>query len=482
MDFMELEREKGITIQSAATHVQWKNNPINVIDTPGHVDFTVEVERALRVLDGAVLILCGASGVQPQTLTVDKQMKRYNVPRIIFINKLDRMGANPWAAIEGARKRLNLNCAAVQMNIGIDHSFKGLIDLLKMKAVYFEGKNGEIIKEEDIPANLLEEAKTRRQELIEALANVDPEIEDLYLSEKEITEQQLKAAIRKQTIALKFVPVFMGSAYKNKGVQLALDGVTEYLPGPKEREYQGYLVKDGEEEMVKLDTDPKKPFVGLAFKLEENKFGQLTYVRVYQGKLKKGDYIYLNNIKKRAKVSRMVKMHANEMEEIDVVEAGDIFALFGIECSSGDTITEGDMKTETMLSSMYVPAPVISLFIKPKKNEANAKFLKALLKFQREDPTFHVNQDKESEETIISGMGELHLQIYAERIKREFNIDVEVGEPTVNYRETIQANAGFDYLHKKQSGGSGQYAKVIGSLESIPLDVMNNKKNFQLMI
>jgi len=478
MDFMELEREKGITIQSAATHVKWKNNPINVIDTPGHVDFTVEVERALRVLDGAVLILCGASGVQPQTLTVDKQMKRYNVPRIIFINKLDRMGANPWAAIEGARKRLNLNCAAVQMNIGIDNSFRGLIDLIKMKAIYFEGKNGEIIKEEEIPEGLLAEAKTRRQELIECLANVDPEIEDLYLGEKEISEPQIRAAIRKQTIDLKFVPVFMGSAYKNKGVQLALDGVTEYLPGPKEREYHGYLPKDGEEEIVKLETDPKKPFVGLAFKLEENKFGQLTYVRVYQGKLKKGDYIYLNNLKKRAKVSRMVKMHANEMEEIDQVEAGDIFALFGIECSSGDTFTEGDMKTETMLSSMFVPAPVISLSIKPKKNEANAKFLKALLKFQREDPTFVVNQDKESEETIISGMGELHLQIYAERIKREFNIDVELGEPTVNYRETVQANAGFDYLHKKQSGGAGQYAKVIGSLESIPLDETGDFKNF----
>ena len=379
MDFMELEREKGITIQSAATSLKWKETSINVIDTPGHVDFTIEVERALRVLDGAVLIICAASGVQPQTLTVDKQMKRYNVPRIIFINKLDRMGANPWTAIEGARKRLSLNCAAVQAPIGLDQSLKGLIDLLKMKAFYFEGKNGEIIKEENIPEGLLAEAKAKRQELIECLANVDAEIEDMYLSEKELTEDDLKAAIRRQTLALKFCPVFMGSAYKNKGVQLALDGVTDYLPSPKEREYHGYVAKDNnEEEQVALAVDSKKPFVGLAFKLEENKFGQLTYVRVYQGKLKKGDYIYLNNIKKRAKVSRMVKMHANEMEEINEVEAGDIFALFGIECSSGDTVTEGDMKTEIMLSSMFVPAPVLSLSIRPKKTDAasGTKFLK----------------------------------------------------------------------------------------------------------
>jgi len=477
MDFMELEREKGITIQSAATTVHWKNKQINVIDTPGHVDFTIEVERALRVLDGAVLILCGASGVQPQTLTVDKQMKRYNVPRIIFINKLDRMGANPWAAIEGARRRLHLNCAAVQTPIGLDHNLKGIIDLLKMKAYYFEGKSGEQIKEEEIPANLLEEAQAKRQELIDCLANVDATIEDLYLSEKPISAQDLKDAIRRQTLALKFVPVFMGSAYRNKGVQLALDGVQDYLPCPKERTYQGFLQQNGEEIQVPLDVDPRKPFIGLAFKLEENKFGQLTYVRVYQGKLKKGDYIYINNLKKRAKVSRMVKMHANEMEEIDQVEAGDIFALFGIECSSGDTITEGDMKTEIMLSSMFVPAPVLSLSIKTKKTDASGKFLKALAKFQREDPTFHVNQDKESEETIISGMGELHLQIYAERLKREFNLDVELGEPTVNYRETIASNTGFDYLHKKQSGGAGQYGRVIGTLESIPLDDNAEYKN-----
>lgn len=469
MDFMELEREKGITIQSAATHLKWKTNYINVIDTPGHVDFTIEVERALRVLDGAVLILCGASGVQPQTLTVDKQMKRYNVPRIIFINKLDRVGANPWSAIEGARKRLNLNCAAVQMNIGIDQNFKGVIDLIKMKANYFEGASGEIITEKDIPDNLKEQAEEKRQELIDILANIDHEIEELYLNEKPISEEQLKKAIRRQTLALKFCPVFMGSAYKNKGVQLALDGVVDYLPTPNERENYGYEVKDGQEQMVKLEINPKKPLVALAFKLDENKFGQITFVRVYQGRLKKGDYIYLNRQKKRVKVSRMVKMHANELEDISEAEAGEIFALFGVECSSGDTITEGDMKCETQLSSMHVPVPVLSLSVKPVRSDASLKFQKALAKFQREDPTFHVNMDKESEETIISGMGELHLQIYAERIRREFGVEVQLGEPTVNYRETIQKSASFDYLHKKQTGGAGQFAKVIGTLEPIPL-------------
>lgn len=477
MDFMELEREKGITIQSAATHLKWKSSYINVIDTPGHVDFTIEVERALRVLDGAVLLICGASGVQPQTLTVDKQMKRYHVPRIIFINKLDRLGANPWAAIDGARQRLNLVCAALQVPIGLDASFKGLVDLIKMKAFYFEGENGEFIKEADIPDNYKEISAKKRQELIEQLANIDHEIEELYLNESPISEEQLKKSIRRQTLALKFCPVFMGSAYKNKGVQLALDGVIDYLPTPKERDNFGFESKDGEEKKVKLEINPKKPFVGLAFKLDENKFGQITFVRVYQGKLKKGDYIYLNRQKKRVKVSRMVKMHANEMEDISEAEAGEIFALFGVECASGDTITEGDMKCETLLSSMHVPAPVLSLSIKPIKNDATAKFQKALAKFQREDPTFKVNVDKESEETIISGMGELHLQIYAERIKREFNVDVNLGEPTVNYRETILASHNFDYLHKKQSGGAGQYARVAGLMEPIPLNETGEFKN-----
>jgi len=469
MDFMELEREKGITIQSAATHLKWKDHFVNVIDTPGHVDFTIEVERALRVLDGAVLIVCGASGVQPQTLTVDKQMKRYGVPRIIFINKLDRVGANPFTAIDGIRSRLRLNCAPVQIPIGADSNFQGLVDIIKMKAVYFDGKKGETIREAEIPENLKALAEEKRQELIDNLANVDPEVEELYLAEQPISNELIKKAIRRGVIAKTFIPVFMGSAYKNKGVQLALDGVIEYLPNPTEKENFGYEKKDGKEVKVQLLPDKKKPFVGLSFKLEENKFGQLTYVRVYQGKLKKGDYLFINNSRRRVKVTRMVRMHANEMEDINEIGPGDIFAIFGVECSSGDTLTEGDTKTETMLTSMYVPQPVMSLTIKPGKSDHIIKFNKALNKFKREDPTFHVNVDKESDEIIISGMGELHLQVYAERMKREFDIEVNVGEPTVNYREAITKDSDFDYLHKKQSGGAGQFARVIGVLEAIPL-------------
>lgn len=467
MDFMELEREKGITIQSAATHVRWKDKHINIIDTPGHVDFTIEVERALRVLDAGILIVCGVGGVQPQTLTVDKQMKRYKIPRLIFINKLDRMGANPWTAIQEIRSKLGLNVAAVQIPIGLDMSLKGNIDLLTMKAYYFDGPKGETIREEPIPSNLQAEAEEKRHELIEILANNDPEIEDLYLHEKEITSEILENSIRKQTIELKFCPVFMGSAYKNKGVQLCLDGVLKFLPCPNEMKNLGYKVSGNKEEEIVLETDPKKPFIGYAFKLEENKFGQLTYVRVYQGRLKRGEYVYNVGMKKRLKVSRMVRMHANQMEDITEIEAGDIFATFGLECSTGDTLTDGNLASNINCSTMFVPEPVMSLSIRPVKNENSNKMQKALAKFQREDPTFHVNVDKESEEIIISGMGELHLQIYAERIRREFEVDVRLGAPTVNYRETISQRQHFDYLHKKQSGGAGQYARVIGYIEPL---------------
>ena len=473
MDFMELEREKGITIQSAATHLIWKDKHINIIDTPGHVDFTIEVERALRVLDAAILIVCGVGGVQPQTLTVDKQMKRYKIPRLIFINKLDRLGANPWTAIKEIRTKLELNVAAVQIPIGLDQSLKGIIDLLDRKAYYFDGPKGEIIREEPIPDNCKQEVEEKRHELIEHLANNDPEIEDLYYNDKDITAEILEKSIRKQTIEQKFCPVFMGSAYKNKGVQLALDGVIKFLPNPEEMKNIAYKISGKKEEEIILETTSRKPFVGYAFKLEENKFGQLTYVRVYQGKLKRGEFLYNVILKKRLKVSRMVRMHANQMEDISEVEAGDIFATFGLECSTGDTLTEGNLAMNITCSSMFVPQPVMSLSIKPTKNEFSVKMQKALSKFQREDPTFHVNVDKESEEIIISGMGELHLQIYAERMRREFNIDVIVGAPTVNYRETISTRKYFDYLHKKQSGGAGQYARVIGYIEPVVPGVIN---------
>lgn len=470
MDFMELEKEKGITIQSAATHLAWKDHHINIIDTPGHVDFTIEVERALRVLDGAILIICAASGVQPQTLTVDRQMKRYNVPRIVFINKLDRMGANPFEAVKQLRERLGLNVALVQIPIGLESDFEGLIDLIERKAFKFEGVQGNIITEIEIPEKLKEDVEKKRAELVESLANVDPEIEEIYLEEKEPTPEQLHCSIRKTVIERKFSPVFMGSAYKNKGVQLALDGVCKYLPNPHEKANFMYELDEENQKNIEvpMEINPKKPFIALAFKLEENRFGQLTYIRVYQGKLKRGDFIYNVNMKKKQKVSRMVKVHANELEEIEEVEAGDIFAIFGMECSSGDTFIQGELQTSKyFLSKMFVPDPVMSFTIRPTKNEYNTKFQKALSKFQREDPTLRVNVDQETEDIIISGMGELHLEIYAERMRREYEIDVVLGKPDVNYRETIGAKTHFDYLHKKQTGGAGQYARVIGYIEQV---------------
>ena len=472
MDSMELERERGITIQSAATHCNWKDNEINIIDTPGHVDFTIEVERSLRILDGAILLICASSGVQPQTLTVNRQMTRYHVPRIVFINKLDRAGANPWNAIEQIRTRLDLNVAAIQMPIGIETTLKGLICLLKMKAFYFDGKSGEYIREEEIPEDCLLEAKAKRTELIEKLGEVDPEIEEKYIGEEEITESDLKKAIRKACIAQEFFPVMMGSAIKNKGVQLALNAVGDFLPSPLEKTTCAFDQRNNEEKIT-LTNDITKAFIGLAFKLEENKYGQLTYVRAYQGKIRRGDVLLHVNQNKKVKISRLVRMHSNEMEEIQDASAGDIFAIFGIECATGDTFTDNLAIT---MESMHIPEPVMSLSIKPKKTEYISKFMKALKRFQREDPTFRISQNDETEEMIISGMGELHLQIYAERIRREYDIDVDIGNPMVNYRESISAKSSFNHLHKKQTGGAGQFARVIGFIEPTIQDFENSEE------
>lgn len=465
MDSMELEKEKGITIKSAATHCNWKNHHINIIDTPGHVDFTVEVERSLRCLDGAVLLICGASGVQPQTLTVDKQMKRYNVPRLVFINKLDRMGADPWACVAGVRDRLSLNAAAVQVNIGVENGLSGIVNLITMKANYFDGASGEVIREEEIPADLMALCLDKKRELITQLAELDENMEEYFLEENfDVPVAELKAAIRKHTIALTFAPVFMGSAFKNKGVQLLLDGVLDYLPTPTEvPNYAFNKSKDGE--MTQMIIDSKKPFVGLAFKLEETQYGQLTWVRIYQGKVKKGATIINTSTGKKAKVSRMVRMHSAKMEDINEAGAGDIFALFGVDCASGESFC--DASVNFSMTPMHVPEPVMSLTIKPKKNEMLDTFLKSLNRFQREDPTFVVKINEESEEIIISGMGELHLFVYCERMKREYDVDLIIGNPTVNYRETIGAKAKFNYLHKKQSGGAGQYARVVGYIEPV---------------
>ncbi|ORY39975.1 translation elongation factor G [Rhizoclosmatium globosum] len=462
MDSMELEREKGITIQSAATYATWKDNAINIIDTPGHVDFTIEVERALRVLDSAILVLCAVGGVQSQTITVDRQMKRYNVPRICFINKMDRAGANPWRIIDQLRQKLKLTAAAVQIPIGAESELEGVVDLVNMKAYYHEGAKGEKIITKDIPAALMEKVNEKRQELIETVANVDDEIGELFLMEETPTSEQLAAAIRRATIGLKFCPVFMGSAYHNKGVQPMLDGVIQYLPAPHHVPNYALDAKQNEEK-VQLSCSSSDPLVGLAFKLEESRFGQLTYLRIYQGTLKKGEWIVNVRTGKRVKVPRLVRMHSNEMEDVDSVGSGEICALFGIECASGDTFTDGT--TALTMTSMFVPQPVISLSIEPKGKES-PNFGKALNRFQREDPTFKVHVDAESKQTIISGMGELHLEIYVERMKREYNTECVTGKPQVAYRETITSRAEFNYTHKKQSG-------VVGYIE--PMEEANEK-------
>jgi elongation factor G len=470
MDSMDLEREKGITIQSAATFCEWKDYSINLIDTPGHVDFTVEVERALRVLDGAIMVLCGVSGVQSQSITVDRQMKRYNVPRLAFVNKLDRAGANPTRVINAMREKLFLNAAAVQMPIGLEEHHKGVVDLVKMKAFFFDGENGEDIREEEIPADMKVACDEKRLEMISKLADVDDVVGEKFLMEEPMNAAFLMAGIRRATIALKFVPVFMGSAYKNKGVQILLDGVGDYLPNPTEVKNEA-LDQNKSEEKIVIKSDTDGPLVALAFKLEDGRYGQLTYMRIYSGTVRKGDTIFnISQGDKKVKIPRIVRMHSSIMVDVEEAKAGDICAFFGVECASGDTFTEG--KTRVTMTSMFIPAAVISLAVAPKDKGATSSFSKALNRFTKEDPTLRVNRDEESAETILSGMGELHLEIYIERMKREYNCEVIAGKPQVAFRETISATVPFNYTHKKQTGGSGQFAKIVGFMEPIvPLDL-----------
>ncbi|KAK0547299.1 Elongation factor G, mitochondrial [Tilletia horrida] len=523
MDHMELEREKGITIQSAATYCNWKATPptetqtmtgdvggsdesllakkkdyhINIIDTPGHVDFTIEVERALRVLDGAVLVLCAVSGVQSQTITVDRQMRRYNVPRLTFINKMDRQGANPWRVISQIRSKLRMPAAAVQVPIGAEDDYSGVVDLVRWKALYNDGNKGD-----EIPADVLELAKEKRAELIEQVAEVDDDLAEIFLEERDPTAEELSSAIRRVTIACKFSPVFMGTAIKNKGVQALLDGVCAYLPAPSEVPITAMdtspaamkaAVEAANQKLIESGVDPTEPgfvkpavppppvnlmpaseapLVGLAFKLEEGKYGQLTYMRLYQGTLKRGNFIFNSRTGKKVKVPRLVRMHSNDMEDVEEIGPGEICAMFGVECSSGDTFTDGS--TSLSMSSMFVPDPVISLSIKPEGKES-ANFSRGLNRFQKEDPTFRVHVDKESGETIISGMGELHLEIYVERLRREYNVPCVTGKPRVAFRETITSKSAFTYTHKKQTGGAGQFGRVMGYIEPMGVDEETGK-------
>ena len=461
MDSMELEKERGITIASAATYCQWRDHQINIIDTPGHVDFTIEVERSLRVLDGAVLVLCSVGGVQSQSITVDRQMKRYKVPCIAFINKCDRSGANPFRVIEQLKRKLGHNAVALQIPIGLEADMEGVVDLVSMKAIYFDGENGEMVREESIPEALVAEAEKKREELIDSASMFSDDLMEAAL-EGEVAEDLLMGAIRKGTLTRELTPVLMGSAYKNKGVQPLLDAVTELLPCPSDVENQA-LDMDNMESTVTLVSDSSKPLVALAFKLEDGKYGQLTYIRVYQGSVSKGSAIVNVRSGKKVKVGRLVRMHADQMEDIDTIPAGYIGALFGIECASGDTFTAQGMHLS--MTSMYVPEPVISLAIVPKDKVSQNNMSKALNRFTKEDPTFKTYVNNETGDTIVSGMGELHLDVYIERMRREYNADVETGMPRVAYRETITQRGEFNYTHKKQTGGSGQYGRVAGYLE-----------------
>ena len=464
MDSMELEKERGITIASAATYCEWKGYEVNIIDTPGHVDFTIEVERSLRVLDGAILVLCSVGGVQSQSITVDHQMKRYKVPCIAFINKCDRSGANPFRVIEQLRSKLGHNAVAMQIPVGLETELKGVIDLVAMKAMYFDGDSGEDIRIEAIPESLLPEATAKREELVDAASLFSDELTEAILEEKEITPELLYAAVRRGTLKRELTPVYMGSAYKNKAIQPLLDGVTYLLPTPSEVENIA-LNMDNNEEPVVLTSDSEKPIIALAFKLEDGQYGQLTYIRVYEGTVEKGSTIVNVRNGKKVKVGRVVRMHADQMEEVEYLRAGYIGALFGIECSSGDTFVSPGINMT--MTSMYVPKPVISLAIVPKDNKSQMAMSKALNRFSKEDPTFKTYVDHETNETIIEGMGELHLDIYVERMKREYNAEVTTGNPRVAYRETITQRADFNYTHKKQTGGSGQFGRIAGWIEPI---------------
>jgi elongation factor G len=461
MDSMDLERERGITISSASTNVEWKKYSINIIDTPGHVDFTIEVERSLRVLDGAILVLCAIGGVQSQSLTVDRQMKRYKVPRIAFINKCDRMGADPDRVVNQMKDKLGDNAVLMQIPIGLESAFEGVIDLIRMKAHYFDGSNGEIVREEEIPAALMEKAKAKRDVMLDRVSLFSDRLMEAYLEDR-VDEDMIHEAVRNGTLSLGLTPVYVGSAFKNKGVQLLLDAVLAYLPGPADVKNTA-LDLDHEEASVELKSDVEAPLVMIAFKLDDTRYGQLTYVRIYQGHVQKGDEITNSRTGKSVRVGRLIRMHADEMEDITEAGSGDIVALFGVDCASGDTFTGGGIRYA--MTSMFVPNPVISLSLKPKDNKSLENMAKALNRFTKEDPTFQTYVDPESNDTIIRGLGELHLDIYIERMRREYKVELETGAPQVAYRESISRSSDFDYTHKKQTGGSGQFGRVCGRMD-----------------
>ncbi len=467
MDFMELEKERGITITSAATQVVWNEKYINLIDTPGHVDFTVEVERSLRVLDGAIMVLCSVGGVQSQSFTVDQQMKRYRVPRIAFINKMDRTGADCERVCKDIREKLALNAIPIQIPMGSGEAFQGVIDLIKMEAVTFVGDNGDDVIREPIPAQYADAAQIARHTMLEALSMFNDELMGLLLEDKPVDEVIIRRTIREATINRDIVPLMLGSAFKNKGVQLLMDAVCDYLPSPLDRcSFARDHDNDGSE--VPLASDPESPLVAMIFKITDETYGQLNYTRVYQGRIAKGQHYRNARTNKQQRVGRIVRMHANDREDISDAGPGDIIALLGLDCASGDTICGEGINYS--LESIYVADPVISLSITPASNADQEKMAKALNRFMKEDPTFRVSTDPETGQTIIAGMGELHLDVYCERMRREYKAEVVVGAPNVSYREAPTVEAEYNYKHKKQTGGSGQFAHVVGRLIPLPLD------------
>ncbi|MED0660318.1 elongation factor G [Bacillus smithii] len=459
MDWMEQEQERGITITSAATTAQWKGHRINIIDTPGHVDFTVEVERSLRVLDGAVAVLDAQSGVEPQTETVWRQATTYGVPRIVFVNKMDKIGADFLYSVKTLHERLQANAHPVQLPIGAEDQFEAIIDLIEMKAYYYADDLGSSIEEREIPDDYKEQAEEYRNKLIEAVAELDEDLMMKYLEGEEITNEELKAAIRKGTVNVEFFPVFCGSAFKNKGVQLMLDGVIDYLPSPVDiPSIKGTIPNTDEEEERHASDD--EPFSALAFKVMTDPYvGKLTFFRVYSGTLNSGSYVLNSTKNKRERVGRVLQMHANHRQEISTVYAGDIAAAVGLkDTGTGDTLC--DEKNPIILESMEFPDPVIKVAIEPKSKADQDKMSIALSKLQEEDPTFHAHTDTETGQTIIAGMGELHLDIIVDRMKREFKVEANVGAPQVAYRETFRKSAQVEGKFVRQSGGRGQYGHV----------------------
>ncbi|HTL30398.1 MAG TPA: elongation factor G, partial [Tepidisphaeraceae bacterium] len=456
---------------------QFDQHTLNLIDTPGHVDFTIEVERSLRVLDGAVLVLCSVAGVQSQSMTVDRQMKRYHVPRLAFINKMDRTGANAFKGLKDLREKLGADAFLMQFPMGAGATFEGCVDLVTMKAYWFDGAKGEKVREGEIPEQYAEEAKHYRHEMLEAISMYSDEVMEKVLSEEDVPEDLIHKVVKQAVQQQGATPVYLGTALGNKGVQLLLDAIIRYLPSPLERDYKAKQWANPDE-TFKLEPDPAKPFVGMAFKIVEDPFGQLTFTRIYQGKIEKGGTYVNQRTGKSDRFSRIVKMHADKREEVDCAEAGDIVAVMGIDCASGDTYA-ANAKYCT-LESMFVPEPVIKMAVTAANRADADKMGKALQRFRKEDPTFRVFNDEETNEILIAGMGELHLDIYIERIRREYKVELEVSPPQVSYRECATIKHEYNYKHKKQTGGSGQYAHIVGYFEPIA-ETDEGDKDFQFI-